>query len=52
MGDMMPAIQRIPETDMADTGEWVDIGAAEEFKRTTLREAKLGERLIAVSFKD
>jgi nitrite reductase/ring-hydroxylating ferredoxin subunit/multimeric flavodoxin WrbA len=32
--------------------DWVDVGPAEDFKRTTLREAKLGERLIAVSFKD
>jgi multimeric flavodoxin WrbA len=27
-------------------------GRAEEFKRTQLREANLGERLVAVSFKD
>jgi len=33
-------------------GEWVDVGAAEDFKRAPLREAKLGERLVAVSFKD
>jgi nitrite reductase/ring-hydroxylating ferredoxin subunit/multimeric flavodoxin WrbA len=32
--------------------EWMDIGAADDFKRTALREAKLGERSIAVSFKD
>ena len=32
--------------------EWIDVGAAEDFKRVPLREAKLGERLVAVSFKD
>ena len=37
-------------TEPAD--EWVDIGAAEDFMRAPLREAKLGERLIAVSYKD
>ena len=37
---------------MTDVDEWVDIGAAEDFKNSPLREAKLGERLIAVSFKD
>jgi len=33
-------------------GEWIDVGAVEEFKRTPLREAKLGERLVAVSYQD
>src|SRR5262245_54143592 len=37
---------------MADAGDWIDVGAADEFKRTSLREAKLGERLVAISFKD
>jgi nitrite reductase/ring-hydroxylating ferredoxin subunit len=37
---------------MSETGEWIDVGAAEDFKRSPLREAKLGERLVAVSFKD
>ena len=37
---------------MTEPGEWVDVGAAEDFKRAPLREAKLGERLVAVSFKD
>jgi multimeric flavodoxin WrbA/nitrite reductase/ring-hydroxylating ferredoxin subunit len=32
--------------------EWIDVGAVEDFKRTPLREAKLGERLVAVSFQD
>ena len=32
--------------------EWIDIGAADDFKRTALREAKLGERLVAVSYQD
>jgi len=37
---------------MTEPGEWIDVGAAEEFKRAPLREAKLGDRLIAVSYKD
>jgi nitrite reductase/ring-hydroxylating ferredoxin subunit/multimeric flavodoxin WrbA len=37
---------------MNETGEWIDVGAAEDFKRTPLREAKLGERLVAVSYQD
>ncbi len=37
---------------MDQAGEWIDVGAAEDFKRVPLREAKLGERLVAVSFKD
>ena len=37
---------------MDQQGEWIDVGAAEDFKREPLREAKLGERLVAVSFKD
>ena len=27
--------------------EWVDVGAAEEFKKSSLREAKLGDRFVA-----
>jgi nitrite reductase/ring-hydroxylating ferredoxin subunit/multimeric flavodoxin WrbA len=37
---------------MNEPGEWIDVGAAEDFKRAPLREAKLGERLVAVSYKD
>jgi nitrite reductase/ring-hydroxylating ferredoxin subunit/multimeric flavodoxin WrbA len=37
---------------MNEPGEWIDIGAADDFKRSALREAKLGDRFIAVSFKD
>jgi nitrite reductase/ring-hydroxylating ferredoxin subunit/multimeric flavodoxin WrbA len=37
---------------MSEPQEWVDVGAAEDFKRSTLREANLGERHVAVSFKD
>jgi len=37
---------------MGQQEEWIDVGAAEDFKREPLREAKLGERLVAVSFKD
>jgi multimeric flavodoxin WrbA/nitrite reductase/ring-hydroxylating ferredoxin subunit len=36
---------------MSTSEEWLDVGAAEDFKRP-LSEAKLGERLVAVSFKD
>ncbi len=32
--------------------EWIDVGAAEDFRRQPLREASLGERKVAVSFKD
>ena len=32
--------------------DWIDVGAAEDFKRVPLREAALGERLIAVSYQD
>lgn len=32
--------------------EWIDIGAAEDFRRTPLREARVGERLVAVSYED
>jgi multimeric flavodoxin WrbA/nitrite reductase/ring-hydroxylating ferredoxin subunit len=37
---------------MNEPGEWVDVGAADDFKRVPLREAKLGERLVAVSYRD
>ena len=37
---------------MNEPGEWVDVGAAEDFKRKPLSEALLGERKVAVSFKD
>ena len=37
---------------MNELGEWIDVGAADDFKRAPLREAKLGERLVAVSYKD
>lgn len=37
---------------MADTAEWIDVGAADDFKRASLQETKLGERLVAVSWKD
>src|SRR5690349_4071803 len=44
IGVMMPA--------MNETGEWIDVGAAEDFRRAPLREAKLGDRLVAISYKD
>jgi multimeric flavodoxin WrbA/nitrite reductase/ring-hydroxylating ferredoxin subunit len=37
---------------MTEAVEWVDIGAADDFKGASLREARLGERLVAVSYKD
>ncbi len=37
---------------MNEPGEWIDIGAADDFRRKPLSEAKLGERLVAVSFRD
>lgn len=37
---------------MTEPGEWVDVGAAEDFKGAPLREAKVAERLVAVSYQD
>jgi nitrite reductase/ring-hydroxylating ferredoxin subunit/multimeric flavodoxin WrbA len=37
---------------MNEPGEWIDVGAADDFKRVPLREAKLGERLVAISYQD
>ncbi|HTU66480.1 MAG TPA: Rieske 2Fe-2S domain-containing protein [Steroidobacteraceae bacterium] len=37
---------------MNEPGEWIDVGAAEDFKHSALREAKLGDRLVAVSYKE
>jgi multimeric flavodoxin WrbA/nitrite reductase/ring-hydroxylating ferredoxin subunit len=37
---------------MNEPQDWVDIGAADDFRKSPLREAKLGERLIAVSYRD
>jgi nitrite reductase/ring-hydroxylating ferredoxin subunit/multimeric flavodoxin WrbA len=37
---------------MSEPGEWIDVGAADDFRRRPLTEAKLGERLVAVSYKD
>src|ERR1044071_9353871 len=37
---------------MAEPGDWIEVGAAEDFRRTPLREAKLGDRLVAVSYQD
>jgi len=37
---------------MNEPVEWVDVGAAEDFKHSSLREAKLHDRHVAVSFKD
>jgi multimeric flavodoxin WrbA/nitrite reductase/ring-hydroxylating ferredoxin subunit len=43
---------RMNEAGSIEAGEWVDVGAADDFKRVPLKEARLGERPIAVSFKD
>jgi len=37
---------------MSEPGEWIDVGAAEDFKGVPLRETKLGERLVAISYQD
>jgi len=37
---------------MNEPTDWIDVGTAEDFKRAPLREAQLGERLVAVSYKD
>jgi nitrite reductase/ring-hydroxylating ferredoxin subunit/multimeric flavodoxin WrbA len=37
---------------MNEQQEWIDVGATDDFKRTPLREARLGERLVAISYKD
>lgn len=37
---------------MNEPQDWVDVGAAEDFRRTPLREAQLGERVVAISYKD
>lgn len=37
---------------MSEAVEWVDVGASEDFKRAPLREARLGERAVAVSYQD
>ncbi len=51
VGHIMAA--NVREVNMGEPGEeWIDVGAAEDFKRAPLREAKLGDRLVAVSFKD
>jgi multimeric flavodoxin WrbA/nitrite reductase/ring-hydroxylating ferredoxin subunit len=37
---------------MSETNEWVDVGAAQDFKGKPLTEVKMGDRKVAVSFKD
>jgi nitrite reductase/ring-hydroxylating ferredoxin subunit/multimeric flavodoxin WrbA len=37
---------------MEDAGQWIDIGAAEDFKRTPLREAQLEGSHVAISYSD
>ncbi|HUG72143.1 MAG TPA: Rieske 2Fe-2S domain-containing protein [Steroidobacteraceae bacterium] len=37
---------------MDETVQWIDIGAAEDFKRSPLREALLAGRHIAISYRD
>lgn len=37
---------------MTEAGEWIDVGAADDFKTTPLCEATVGERQVAISYKD
>lgn len=37
---------------MSLSEEWIDVGAAEDFRRTPLREARLGDATVAVSYRD
>ncbi len=37
---------------MSALEEWIDVGSAEDFKRTPLREARLGEGHVAISYLD
>ena len=37
---------------MSDAAQWVDVGATEELKRSALSEVRLGERMVAVSYRD
>jgi multimeric flavodoxin WrbA/nitrite reductase/ring-hydroxylating ferredoxin subunit len=32
--------------------DWIDVGAAEDFRRAPLSEVRLGERMVAVSYRD
>jgi nitrite reductase/ring-hydroxylating ferredoxin subunit/multimeric flavodoxin WrbA len=37
---------------MIEPGEWIDVGAAADFKTTPLCEAKVGDQRVAISYKD
>jgi nitrite reductase/ring-hydroxylating ferredoxin subunit/multimeric flavodoxin WrbA len=37
---------------MSETAQWIDIGATEDLKRTALIEVRLGDRMVAVSYRD
>ena len=37
---------------MIEPGEWIDVGAADDFKAAQLCEAKVGEHRVAISYKD
>ena len=37
---------------MTESEEWIDVGAADDFKATPLCEAKVGEPRVAISYKD
>ena len=37
---------------MNEPGEWIDVGSADEFRGKPLAQARLGDRLVAVSYKD
>ncbi len=37
---------------MNEHGEWIDIGAADDFRGKPLTQARSGDRLVAVSYKE
>jgi nitrite reductase/ring-hydroxylating ferredoxin subunit/multimeric flavodoxin WrbA len=37
---------------MTDIAQWIDVGATEDLKRKPLSEIRLGEKLVAVSYRD
>jgi multimeric flavodoxin WrbA/nitrite reductase/ring-hydroxylating ferredoxin subunit len=37
---------------MSEPEKWIDVGASEDFRHTPLGEARLGERTVAISYRD
>jgi nitrite reductase/ring-hydroxylating ferredoxin subunit/multimeric flavodoxin WrbA len=37
---------------MTEAAQWIDVGATEELRRAPLSEVRLGERMVAVSYRD